>query len=160
MQRSDTVFVKNGLNTIVLRTPRSINVRISQPEVADDVMFPYLISFGDQQVSNHVQNHQFIEETFPKDVSEGQVTLWFYGLDNPPTVWEFFLLPEAHGNDPRDLQAKLNAVSHDCGLVDNDIGPVTETAIDSFQCQNDLPSDVQDTSATEQALQSQQQFGS
>ncbi|OUS30858.1 hypothetical protein A9Q99_04940 [Gammaproteobacteria bacterium 45_16_T64] len=138
MKRAETVFVKNAVNTLVLRTPRTLRIRISHPESDEAIDFPYLISLQDDHISGEVKNNDILEESFKKNVDAGELWVWFYGLDNPPTVWPFDIVPETAVEEVTDTQTRLNALSYDCGEVDGKMGPLTEESLRRFQKANEL----------------------
>ena len=138
MQRSETQFVKNAVNILVLRTPRTLKIRISQPDAEDDVTFPYMISLGDDHISGEVKNNEILEETFKKDVEKGDLHIWFYGIENSPTSWSFVIQEEPHLDDVIDVQTRLNALSYSCGPVDGKTGPKTAAGLTHFQTENQL----------------------
>jgi len=153
MQRSETQFVKNSVNILVLRTPRTLKIRISQPDAEDDVTFPYMISLGDDHISGEVKNNEILEEAFKKDVDKGELWVWFYGLDNPATLWEFEIRLEPHQNEIIDTQTKLNALSYPCGPVDGISGPLTASGLHAFQTDNDITPCGELTNETTNKLQ-------
>lgn len=138
MQRSETQFVKNAVNILVLRTPRTLKVRITHPDMGEDSLFPYLISLGEHDIHGEVKNNELLEESFKKDVEEGELSVWFHGLDNKPTVWQFDIQQEPHKEEIQDIQSRLNALSYYCGPVDGIIGPRTRAGLRNYQIQHNL----------------------
>ena len=138
MQRSETQFVKNAVNILVLRTPRTLKIRITQPDAEDDAIFPYMISLGDHHISGEVKNNEILEETFKKDVAKGDLQIWFYGIENNPISWPFVIQEEAQLDEIIDVQTRLNALSYCCGPLDGKLGPKTVAGLLHFQTENQL----------------------
>lgn len=138
MHRSETQFVKNAVNILVLRTPRTLKIRITQPDAEDDSVFPYMISLGDDHISGEVKNNDILEETFKKDVDKGDLQIWFYGIENSPTSWPFVIQEVPNLDEVIDVQTRLNALSYCCGPVDGKLGPKTTAGLTHFQTENQL----------------------
>jgi Putative peptidoglycan binding domain/LysM domain len=86
-------------------------------------------------------NGMLIEE-IPADAQSGLLTVWFDDEATHGHTWQILI----GSLDPVDtmtgIQARLNNLGYTCGAVDGIIGPLTRSAVRSFQKDNHLTVDA------------------
>lgn len=116
----------------------------------------YKLTVAGTLVEGVLPDGALLDQPIPPDAVEGELTVW--AEEEYPDFADTWKLKLGH-LDPvetvQGLQARLNNLGYDCGIVDGVLGPRTEAAVRAFQKDSGLDVDGIAGPNTQAALKSE-----
>ncbi len=109
----------------------------------------YLLQIGGQNLQGSTDASGLLEQAIPHDATEGTLVLGKERLQFPLEIGHLDPFNEISG-----VQARLNNLGYHCGAVDGILGPLTRSALQTFQETYQLKQTSQPDSATCEKLRS------
>jgi type VI secretion system secreted protein VgrG len=99
-------------------------------ELVSDV--PYKLEIGGETFEGTVINGMINRQVNP-DAKTAKVSVYLFGKDNPPKVWEVDVHAQAPEDTPEGIQSRLKNLGFYDGKLDGDLGGKSQAAIRQFR---------------------------
>lgn len=119
-------------------------LRIAMKDYNDEPLFGlrYQLKIGPDIIEDSLGDDGMLEQPINPTVTDATLTLW---VEEEPVERRYVWALKIGALDPvettRGVQARLNNLAHDSGVVDGIVGPITRGATIEFQQKHDLDDD-------------------